>query len=278
MRKFCNLPSEQVCQLYNDGNSLSQLAQIFNCSTSPIRNILDGHGIQMRAKGTHITYTNVNLDFFKSINSEANAYFLGFLYADGCVYVKNNMYTIRVELKSNDSKILEIFRNHISPSAQVRISKRNTAIFGVHQKEIAEQLISLGCTPRKSLILTFPNQIPDHLLSHFMRGYSDGDGCISKYSKNNKYTHFMWDFVSTKQFCEHFSKILNDKLQIKSYIRLCRPKTNKITSRLSVGGNFQVKKVLDWLYQDATIYLSRKYDKYLEIKNGKLPAYPSILL
>jgi hypothetical protein len=41
-------------------------------------------------------------------------------------------------------------------------------------------------------------------------------------------------------------------------------KTNKITTTLSVGGNLQVKKVLDWLYQDATIYLPRKYEKYLE--------------
>jgi hypothetical protein len=35
----------------------------------------------------------------------------------------------------------------------------------------------------------------------------------------------------------------------------------------SVGGNLQVKRVLDWLYQDATIYLPRKYDKYIEFTN-----------
>ena len=29
----------------------------------------------------------------------------------------------------------------------------------------------------------------------------------------------------------------------------------------------QVKKVLEWLYEDSTIYLPRKYEKYLEFQN-----------
>ncbi len=42
----------------------------------------------------------------------------------------------------------------------------------------------------------------------------------------------------------------------------------QITTALTVGGNLQVKKVLDWLYRDATIYLPRKYEKYLEFQTS----------
>lgn len=263
MRKLCNLPSEQVCQLYNSGKSFSELAKIFGCSTSPIRKILYDQHVQLRPKGTPTTYVDVNLDFFRSINNEANAYFLGLLYSDGCVYIKNKSSTVRIELKGYDVEILEIFRDNVSPSAQVKISKRDTAVFSIHQKEVAEQLISLGCVPRKSLVLSFPTQVPDHLLHHFMRGYSDGDGCIHK---DKRYTSFTWDFISTKQFCDKFSELLA-QVDIKSNVRLCKPKINQITSRLTVCGNNQVKQALDWLYQDATIYLSRKYEKYVELKN-----------
>lgn len=39
---------------------------------------------------------------------------------------------------------------------------------------------------------------------------------------------------------------------------------NNITTYLLVGGNKQVKKLLDWLYQDSNIYLKRKYNKYYD--------------
>lgn len=49
-------------------------------------------------------------------------------------------------------------------------------------KHLWEVLYNYGCTPRKSTTLQFPElsifQSPD-LIRHFIRGYFDGDGCIS---------------------------------------------------------------------------------------------------
>jgi len=48
-----------------------------------------------------------------------------------------------------------------------------------------DDLIALGCIPRKSLLLKFPtsNQVPEHLIRHFIRGYFDGDGHFTNTEK-----------------------------------------------------------------------------------------------
>ena len=39
---------------------------------------------------------------------------------------------------------------------------------------------------------------------------------------------------------------------------------NGITSVFSICGNNVCKKFLDWIYKDATIYLERKYKRYVD--------------
>lgn len=42
-----------------------------------------------------------------------------------------------------------------------------------------------------------------------------------------------------------------------------------MTYQLNLGGNNQVEHILDILYHDATIYLDRKHDKYIEFMSDK---------
>jgi hypothetical protein len=41
-------------------------------------------------------------------------------------------------------------------------------------------LIKQGCVPAKSHVVQFPTQIHQRLISHFIRGVFDGDGCARK--------------------------------------------------------------------------------------------------
>lgn len=266
-RKFTQNEIQSIIDLYITGKQQWEIAKQFNCQQTTISGILRRNNIITRI-GKKITYNDVNTSFFKKINNEESAYFLGFLYADGCVQIKNNAYTICLKLKSNDQIIIEKFRNIMSPSSSIKIIQDKKTLntysyFRINQKEICDQLISLECVPNKSLILKFPTKVPTNLIRHFLRGYSDGDGCI--YKNKLKYSiNTIWKIISTKQFCEQTAKILKEQLNINCSQALARPKTNQITTTLSVGGNKQVKKVLNWLYQDATIYLPRKYEKYQE--------------
>lgn len=268
-RKFTRQDIDTVINLYINGKQQREIAQILNCEQTTISNILRRNNIKTRV-GKKIIYTDINTSFFKKINSEESAYFLGFLYADGCVQTKNNAYVISLKLKSDDQIIIEKFRDIMSPSSPIKITTNKGSpniysYFRINQKEICEQLILHGCLPNKSLILEFPTTISDELIKHFLRGYSDGDGCIyNNHFKNKKTVNTIWKIVSTKQFCQQTSQILKKELGVNCSQSLSSPQTNNITTTLTVGGNLQVKKVLDWLYQDATIYLPRKYNKYLE--------------
>ena len=272
--KFTQQDILSIIDLYISGKKQSEIASQFDCSQTYISQILIKNNIKTRT-GKYITYNDLNVDFFKKINSEANAYFLGFLYSDGCVQVKENRYQISLKLKSNDQIIIEKFRDIMSPSSPVKItSNKNSpntySYFRINQKEICNQLMVLGCVPNKSLILKFPNFISKEFIPAFIRGYSDGDGSIYENKfKNKSYSNFIWKIISTKEFCSSVSDLLKNELNITCSQSLSRPKTNKITTTLSVGGNNQVEKVLDWIYKDATIYLPRKYDKYIEFKTYK---------
>lgn len=275
-RKLTKEDIKLVIDLYNNGICQREIAQQISCSQVTISNILRRAKVPTRI-GKKITYQDVNYSFFKKINSEASAYFLGLLYADGCVQNKNNAYTVSLKLKSDDQMIIEKFRDLMSPSSPIKISDGKYSRFRINQKEICEQLISHGCVPNKSLILEFPKTIPNKLIRHFLRGYSDGDGSIYKNKlqktfNSKPYTNIIWKIISTKQFCNQVHKILKEQLNINCSQSLSKPKTNQITTTLLVGGNIQVMKALDWLYQDATIYLPRKYEKYLEFKKTQSPS------
>lgn len=256
--------AQEMIDLYEVGKTQREIAKIFGCCQSNISAILKHRKIKTRV-GKKITYTDVNASFFKEINNEESAYFLGFLFADGCVQMGSGAYTMSLKLKSDDVCIIEKFRDIMSPSSPIKISEGKYSYFRVNQKEVCEQLEALGCVPNKSLILTFPPLVPKELIRHFMRGYSDGDGCIyQNHFKNKKTINTIWKIISTKQFCQSTAEILKETLGINCSQSLARPKTNQITTTLTVGGNLQVRKVLDWLYQDATIYLPRKYQRYQE--------------
>lgn len=266
-KKFTQQDIQQTIYLYNSGKQQHEIAKQLNCSQVSISNILKKNNVNTRV-GKKITYNDINYSFFKKIDSEESAYFLGLLYSDGCVQIKNSTYVMSLKLKSNDQIILEKFRDILSPSSPIKISEGKYSYFRIHQKEICQQLISHGCVPNKSLILQFPTTVPKELWSHFIRGYSDGDGTIYRNNfKGKTYANYVWKIISTNQFCNSIADILKNELNINCSQSLSIPKTNQITTTLSVGGNNQSMKFLNWLYKNSTVYLPRKYNKYLEFKN-----------
>ena len=131
-----------------------------------------------------------NKNYFKQITTETQAYWLGFLYADGCIsrfYRNEKLKSMSLELtlQSNDIKHLENFRNDLEANIPIQhkiISNKYEADrIVINCTYMCQDLINLGCTPTKSLTLEFPNNeiVPKHLLKHFIRGYFDGDGGIS---------------------------------------------------------------------------------------------------
>src|SRR5271166_6316587 len=138
-RKLIITPKEvqSIIDLYIGGKQQREIAKQFNCGQSTVSNILNKNNIKTRV-GKNIIYTDINLSFFKKIDNEENAYFLGFLYADGCVQIKNSAYSVTLKLKSDDQIILEKFRNIMSPSSKIKITGKKYSNFRISYKSSCE--------------------------------------------------------------------------------------------------------------------------------------------
>lgn len=100
-------------------------------------------------------------------------------------------------------------------------------------------------------------------------GYFDGDGCLTNYGKKKKFSKF--SFVCNENISSSLKTIFKKELNINFY-EYKKYEPNIV--ELLTGGNYQILKACSWLYNDAVIYMKRKYEKYLEIiekvNNAKL--------
>lgn len=269
---------ENVKKLLGESKTIAEIARIEKISRFSVRKILRKANLRNVVKEDLIHTDSLNLDFFKKIDTEEKAYFLGLLYADGCVHLPTKCKTlvISLALQEADKEMVEKFRNIVAPKNNITITKshnknhQNLYSLKMVSNIIGNQLILLGCMQRKSLILQFPSDIvvPISLQKHFIRGYFDGDGCISYYfpkkkDGNENYKKFSINITSSNKFCE----ILNGKIfSILNIIFSVEKKKNGKTTSITLGGNRQVLKFMRWIYEDATVYMQRKYDKYLELE------------
>jgi hypothetical protein len=97
--------------------------------------------------------------------------------------------------------------------------------------------------------------LDDGLVSHFIRGYFDGDGGIS-IAKNQLYKSSA-GFAGNYDFLSELQLILIDKCNINK----TKISKNANIFSLVVSGRFQLSRFLKYIYQDANIFLQRKFDK-----------------
>lgn len=257
---------KEIIEMANRGIGYKTIHKNLNVSYSNIviRRYLIEENL-VNSKNLYRKY-NCNQDFFEIIDSEAKAYWLGFLYADGNV----SRNTIKIRLSERDYSHLEKFREAIQ-GKDYEITRGTQNSFGtmtrysqisINSAKMKSDLVKLGCVPNKSLILKFPNlsQVPEYLQKHFIRGYFDGDGSIIV-PKTVKYPQTSLSFLGTEDMLQHIKTILKVQTPIKLDKR-----SNKIYVLL-FGGNINVSTKLDFMYKNAQVYLSRKYKTYTVLKN-----------
>lgn len=219
-----------------------------------------------------INYQNklkFNNTIFDSIDSEEKAYWLGFIFADG--YISSSGNTFEISLKGSDKEHLEKFNKfmeHEDPN-HVKINKvkcvNNGTItdrcrWAVQDTHLWKTLNSYGCTPKKSLTLQFPKKsiFKDiSLIKHFIRGYWDGDGCISY--GNKEHSKAFLAVLGTEDFLTEMKNYLPLKFD---YI-LQSHKTNPLTKILCIQGKNGLE-LSYYLYNNSKIHLKRKFERYLE--------------
>lgn len=212
----------------------------------------------------------VNNNYFEVIDTEEKAYILGFLYADGCNHEKYHKLEVSLAKQDEDilikfSKILLNGNINVKEYKRSKTQENRVGLYVVSQK-ISDDLKKWGCVPRKTLVLK-PPTIPKSLESHFIRGYFDGDGMLTVNQRifNPKqkvpYNNFEFSITSTFELLEWIGEHIAE-LGASFKINKRHPERNNNNHTLLVFGNHQIKKVCDYLYGNASIYLDRKYVNY----------------
>lgn len=226
---------------------------------------------------------NANERFFKNIDSEEKAYFLGLLISDGNVFKDSTgrQASISITLDLNDEYILQKFKEVLNVNTSISKDGRGCGQIAIRSNLMADDLKQYGVVPRKSYITYLP-KINDIYMSHLIRGILDGDGSIlakpsPKQDGHNRYLHSI-SFCGSHQLMEDIAKYLYNNLQLKQPIQVYDYQ-DKNLSDIHIQNYEDMEKVGDWLYKDATIYLVRKNniynlfkEHYNQIKNKEIPS------
>lgn len=253
-------------KLYLEGYSLSKIEQNYIIDRHKLSKLLKEDGVSVKLN--NITYL-YNEQFFKKIDTEEKAYWLGFLYADGYICNNGKRHIVELCLAQKDLSHVEKFKNLMcsqkpisSKIATLNDKKFTSYRYSVLNINIVNDLINLGCVPNKSLILQYPD-IPKHLNRHFIRGYFDGDGSII-YNENN---HIVSLCSGSSEFLNSIQEIYKNEIENYQKVKILKDKRSNIYS-LAKGGKDASLRLLDYLYKDCSIYLDRKYNNYLAIKQN----------
>lgn len=248
---------------YNQKISFNKISLLLKINEKIIRNLFIELGLPKRPREIFKKYS-MNEKYFEVIDTPDKAYFLGLLFADGDMSEKRS-YTTSLSLVEGDKYILETFKKYLQCTNPIKFCERQKESWQdsyrlrICRKKVYNNLLDLNLSPQKSLTAEFPpdGAIPTNLISHFVRGYFDGDGHIQKTKFSNR---GLIDICLSLPFGKKLQEILKNVLNIPSTL-----KQEKIY-HLQIYGRNNVLEFLYWMYKDCNeLKLTRKYEKYIKL-------------
>lgn len=207
-----------------------------------------------------------NINVFDTIDTEEKAYWLGFIFADGYIGStpiredKKSVYNFELSLALKDIEHLEKFKKFISFEKEITKDSYRCRLM-VANKHFWTILNSYGCVPNKSLTLKFPNCIPNDLIRHFIRGYFDGDGCITRHVYVNTVSPAI-NVIGTSDFLNNIINYSNTTPNIR------HDKRHSEETLILEWHKDDGIKFINYLYKNSSIYLDRKFKLYNFFKDG----------
>lgn len=254
-QRFDKQKESSIVGDYKSGKTTVEIAKKWNTYNTSIRRVLLRHGIIPRT--TQKVNRLCKHNPFKR-SDELSDYFLGLLLTDGCITAKErfkNNYVINLSLSEADGYMVERFRDWASPMSKVSkvLQKLNNSYMysvNIMNSEAVEWLRRRGNFYRKS----YECKIYTPLNWNILRGVFDGDGGF-RVANGTGLSFFVCG--KSKIFIGQIEKFL-----IKEGFR------PRVTYQhglyyVSVHKQQEVELLGQRLYNNAHIFLHRKYDKWL---------------
>ena len=222
---------------------------------------------------------DIRHNFFSKIQTEIQAYLLGFIMSDGSINKKRN--TLTIHINDKDSEIFDLFKI-ISPEAYIEncrgyesiatiegrtVKNKSSIRLSISSKILIEDLEKLGVVENKTYNELHIPEIPKSLIRHFFRGYFDGDGCftysirkpnIANREKNWRVCANINIVSKTATLMTEFQRWLsNDDIKVNINFN-----KNKQYYVLQSSSRNTIEKVYHLMYDNSNFYLSRKFSKF----------------
>ena len=200
--------------------------------------------------------------------SEFQSYLYGLILTDGTIYeTTRNRGRIQIELNVRDKELLEKLHKRIPSTLTERQRDTNfkknvcTATLSIFQKPIRDEIISWGIPKHdKSIAGTIPNQ--DYNESAFWRGVFDGNGSIGLTNLDRPFLSFA---IKSEDLKDELIMLFNTRFDIRKNVN--RNKRDSIYNICLFDED--AITFAEFLYQNASIYMERKFQKYIQNKTWK---------
>ena len=229
-----------------------------------------------------------NEHYFDNIDDEHKAYWLGFIWCDGYMAIRNRnnriSYEFKLSLADHDYRHLEKFNNDIGGSYKVKhyqcngFAGRNKAMEArilITNQYFGKLLVdSYGIIPNRTNCSGLLSCIPSHLMKHFIRGVIDADGSFCHYvaEESNKYGTYIVqkctvDIGGQPELLKAIEQYLIENNIVNNFDRKIHKRhaedeRDGVYRTLKFCGRNQAMTLLHYIYDNATIYLDRKYEKF----------------
>lgn len=263
---------QEIIESYNSCTSI-ELGKKYHVSSSKIAQVWS----QANLYGKPSRVYHLNENYFENIETDEQAYWVGFLAADGCIYrhKDNRQDIIAITLKIGDIDHLKKFAKAVATDKPISTGKNANNEFyhcsiQISSNKMSYDLQKIGILPKKTYHPIMPN-IPDKLFPAFLRGYFDGDGAISTNFTINTLHKVTINIVGFKPLIPTMQEKISQYgidmgITVYDTSKYTRPGFCCIYCRNKMDKN----NFLHLIYDNASVYLDRKYNlaqRYIELFN-----------
>jgi hypothetical protein len=237
-----------------------------------VNNYIRQFGIPLRT-AVQSRSNPVNSSGFVDLTTDWHAYWVGFLAADGCVFIdkKKNEARLQLGLKMSDADHVRNFQQGINTKRPVVVGndgKRDMAKIAINDRNLVDILAKWGIVPNKTLVMNWPSNLPPNMVPAYIRGYFDGDGTIFQRHRSAPgtiWTETVCRFISgSVPFLEALANELN-----KRGVQTLRIYRNQKSNAFFLPVSSRRENLLAFasvIYTGSTVCLERKRTIFQEME------------
>jgi hypothetical protein len=255
---------KEIAERYRKGESMLELRRNTGHSIPAIKSWLVNNQVEQRTASQACRIHSLDENVFSEISTEPQAYWLGFLTADGGISQHSSL---RINLQERDRAHVEAFQKFMQttiPVARQIVRCKDkyypVSYLNIGSIKICADLARYGLGPQKSKTVRWPVTLPPHLAPHYIRGVFDGDGTWSTVTKKGS---IAWMLLGNRPFLLDVQQVMMRCCDL-SQTKLMDHHTTVDIALLAYSGSTQVARIASWMYTGSTICLKRKLARYIE--------------